>query len=133
MTRPRPVSPRLTAATSQLERAAAEEGRRLAGLEERLRAERRREASLRAQARALAEELTLRDERTSLLERERETTAADQVRLSSLIAATGTDPRRGRGRDRASANGRCGSRSTACNAWLPLCRRPREQQSTAGG
>ncbi len=81
----------LTSATSELERAAAEEGRRLAGLEERLRAERRREASLRAQERALAEELSLRDERTSLLERERETTVAEQVRLSDQIGATSAD------------------------------------------
>jgi chromosome segregation protein len=81
----------LTSATSELERAAGEEGRRLAGLEERLRAERRREASLRAQERALAEELTLRDERTSLLERERESTVAEQARLSNQIATTSDD------------------------------------------
>src|SRR5262249_40587197 len=66
---------RLTSLTAGLDHAAADEGRRLAGLEERLRGERRREVSLRAQERALSEELTLRAERTALLQREQEATA----------------------------------------------------------
>lgn len=63
------------------ERAATAEGRRLAGLEERLRGERRREAHLRSQERALAEELSLRAERTTLIDRERATLTADHERL----------------------------------------------------
>ena len=73
----------LVSAAADLERVGAEEGRRLAGLEERLRGERRREAGLRAQERALADELALRAERTGLLDRERETLAADLERLSA--------------------------------------------------
>jgi chromosome segregation protein len=78
----------LTAATADVERAAAEEGRRLAGLEERLRGERRREAGLKSQERALAEELALRSERSAALDREREALAADHARLSSDVAAS---------------------------------------------
>lgn len=63
------------------ERTATAEGRRLAGLEERLRGERRREAHLRSQERALAEELALRAERTTLIDRERATLTADHQRL----------------------------------------------------
>ena len=77
----------LVAAAAELERVAAEEGRRLAGLEERLRGERRREAGLRAQERALAEELALRAERTGLLDRERETLAADLLHFSTEVEA----------------------------------------------
>ena len=78
----------LMGAIADLERAAAEEGRRLAGLEERLRGERRREAGLRSQERALADELALRDERGAALDREREALAADHARLSSEVAAS---------------------------------------------
>jgi chromosome segregation protein len=78
----------LVAVTADLERAAAEEGRRLAGLEERLRGERRREAGLKSQERALAEELTLRTERSAALDRERESLAADHARLSSDVSAS---------------------------------------------
>jgi chromosome segregation protein len=76
----------LAAATAEADRAASEEGRRLAGLEERLRGERRREAGLRAQERALAEELGLRAERTASLDRERETLEADYARFSDDVA-----------------------------------------------
>jgi chromosome segregation protein len=65
-----------------------EEGRRLAGLEERLRSERRREAGLRAQDRALAEELALRAERTAHLDREMATLAADHARLGEEVNAS---------------------------------------------
>ena len=78
----------LMAATSDLERAAAEEGRRLAGLEERLRGERRREAGFKSQERALAEELTLRAERGAALDREREALTAEHARLSSEVSAS---------------------------------------------
>ncbi len=78
----------LTGTTSDLERAAAEEGRRLAGLEERLRGERRREAGLRSQERALADELALRIERGAALDREREALAAEHARLSQEVAAS---------------------------------------------
>jgi len=78
----------LTAATADVERAAAEEGRRLAGLEERLRGERRREAGFKSQERALAEELALRAERGVALDREREALTADHARLSSEVSAS---------------------------------------------
>ncbi|MDF3072270.1 MAG: chromosome segregation protein, partial [Polyangiaceae bacterium] len=78
----------LMAATADVERAAAEEGRRLAGLEERLRGERRREAGLKSQERALAEEIALRTERGAALDRERESLAADHARLSSDVSAS---------------------------------------------
>ena len=78
----------LMAATAGVERAAAEEGRRLAGLEERLRGERRREAGLKSQERALAEELALRTERGAALDREREALSADHARLSSEVSAS---------------------------------------------
>ena len=77
----------LAEATAAMERAAAEEGRRLAGLEERLRGERRREAGLRSQERALADELVLRNERGAALDREREALAADHTRLSGEVEA----------------------------------------------
>jgi chromosome segregation protein len=89
----------LVALIADVERAAAEEGRRLAGLEERLRGERRREAGLKSQERALAEELTLRTERGTALDRERAALTADHGRLSSEVAAgiaalaTATDER----------------------------------------
>ncbi|MFN8675965.1 MAG: chromosome segregation protein SMC [Thermomicrobiales bacterium] len=72
---------RLADEASQQERAASEEGRRLAGLEERLRGERRREAGLRAQQRALADELALRAERLGQVDRERQTL---QTQLDTL-------------------------------------------------
>jgi chromosome segregation protein len=78
----------LIAVLADIERAAADEGRRLAGLEERLRGERRREAGLKSQERALAEELTLRAERGAALDREREALAAEHARLSSEVAAS---------------------------------------------
>ena len=78
----------LVETTADMERATAEEGRRLAGLEERLRGERRREAGLRSQERALADELALRKERGAALDREREALAADHTRLSSEVAAS---------------------------------------------
>ena len=78
----------LMAVTADVERAAAEEGRRLAGLEERLRGERRREAGLKSQERALAEEIALRTERGAALDRERESLAADHARLSSDVSAS---------------------------------------------
>jgi chromosome segregation protein len=78
----------LTAEASQRERAAAEDGRRLAGLEERLRGERRREAGLRAQERALSAELALRAERTATLDRERAALAADHARMCDEVTAT---------------------------------------------
>ena len=78
----------LMAAITDAERAAAEEGRRLAGLEERLRGERRREAGLKSQERALAEELALRTERGAALDRERETLTTDHARLSRDVAAS---------------------------------------------
>ena len=78
----------LMAATAGVERAAAEEGRRLAGLEERLRGERRREAGLKSQERALAEEFALRTERGAALDREREALSADHARLSSEVSAS---------------------------------------------
>ncbi len=89
----------LVAATADVERAAAEEGRRLAGLEERLRGERRREAGFKSQERALAEELALRTERGVALDREREALTADHARLSNEVSesiaalATATDER----------------------------------------
>ncbi len=78
----------LADAASICERSAADEGRRLAGLEERLRGERRREAGLRAQERALAEELALRAERTALLDRERESLIADYKRFGDEVAVS---------------------------------------------
>jgi chromosome segregation protein len=77
-----------TEATATMERAAAAEGRRLAGLEERLRGERRREAGLRSQERALAEELALRHERAAALDREREALAEDHQRFSAEVTTT---------------------------------------------
>lgn len=74
---------RLADAAGQHERAASEEGRRLAGLEERLRGERRREAGLRAQQRALADELALRGERLAQVDKER---LALQTQLDALVS-----------------------------------------------
>ncbi len=59
----------------------------MAGLEERLRGERRREAGLRSQERALADELALRAERTAALDRERAALAAEHERLSGEAAS----------------------------------------------
>ena len=73
---------RLVEEAGQHERAASEEGRRLAGLEERLRGERRREAGLRAQQRALGDELDLRGERLGQVDRER---IALQDQLDTLV------------------------------------------------
>ncbi len=78
----------LATAAVDLEKAVIEEGRRLAGLEERLRSERRREAGLRAQDRALADELALRAERTAHLDREMATLAADHARLGEEVNAS---------------------------------------------
>ena len=78
----------LSEAAAAAERAEAAEGRRLAGLEERVRGECRREAGLRAQERALAEELALRVERTAALDRERQTLGADHERLVAEAAAS---------------------------------------------
>jgi len=89
----------LTTATADVERAAAEEGRRLAGLEERLRGERRREAGFKSQERALAQELALRTERGVALDREREALTAEHARLSNDVSgsiaalSTATDER----------------------------------------
>ena len=87
----------LTAARADLDRAAAAaagtdrdlaaEGRRLAALDERLRGERRREAGLRAQERALAEELAVRGERAAALDGERAALAAQHERLTRETAA----------------------------------------------
>jgi chromosome segregation protein len=57
-------------AIRELEAELATHQRTLAGLDERLRGERRREANLRAQERALADELSLRTERTAALDGE---------------------------------------------------------------
>lgn len=87
----------LAASRSELERATAEtetgdrelaaEQQRLAALEERLRAERRREAGLRAQERALADELSLRGERAAALDGERIALAAQHRRLTKEATA----------------------------------------------
>ena len=68
------------------DKALAEEGRTLAALEERLRAERRRETNLRTQERALAEELGLRAERSATLDGERAAVAAQHERLAREAA-----------------------------------------------
>lgn len=73
-------------AASQSERAASDEGRRLAGLEERLRGERRREAGLRAQERALAEELMHRAERTAQVDRERDSLTGQHAALATAAS-----------------------------------------------
>ncbi|MCA9876429.1 MAG: chromosome segregation protein SMC [Thermomicrobiales bacterium] len=74
--------------TGGQERAASDEGRRLAGLEERLRGERRREAGLRGQERALADELSLRGERLAQVDRERGNLEAQFAALVGEAAAT---------------------------------------------
>jgi chromosome segregation protein len=61
--------------------------RTLATLDERLRAERRRESGLRSQERALAEELALRAERAASLDGERVALATQHERLSREAAA----------------------------------------------
>ena len=71
-----------TTGVAAVERDLAAEQRRLAALEERLRAERRRAVGLRAQERALAEELGLRAERTAALEGQRVALVAQRQRLS---------------------------------------------------
>nr|MBA3450342.1 AAA family ATPase [Chloroflexia bacterium] len=78
----------LSAAAPEIERETAEDGRRLAGLEERVRGERRREAGLLSQEQALAEELTLRAERSATLDRERESLAKEHKRLCGDVAGS---------------------------------------------
>ena len=63
-------------------------GRRLAGLEERLRGERRREAGLKSQERALAEELALRSRTRRRARSRTRALTADHARLSSDVAAS---------------------------------------------
>ena len=83
----------LAQATVALEedRAAADASQRVAALDERLRAERRREGALRNQERALADELTLRGERSAALDRERDGLAAQQCRLTGTHDALARD------------------------------------------
>jgi chromosome segregation protein len=69
------------------ERALADAQRTLAALDERLRAERRRESSLRSQEQALTEELALRAERAAALDGERVALAAQHERLTREAAA----------------------------------------------
>jgi chromosome segregation protein len=71
----------------QIETTLAEHQRTMAGLEERLRGERRREANLRAQERALAEELALRAERTAALDGELSALTTQRERLERETAA----------------------------------------------
>ncbi len=73
------------AAAGERELAAAQ--RRLATLEERLRAERRRRVGLLAQERALADELALRQERAAAVDGERAALAGQHDRLSREAAA----------------------------------------------
>jgi chromosome segregation protein len=70
----------------QLEATLSEYQRTLAGLDERVRGERRREANLRAQERALAEELALRAERTAALDGELSALATQGERLERETA-----------------------------------------------
>ena len=79
------------AASAEAEHHAAEAARTLAALEERERAERRREAGLRSQERAVAAELTLRGERAAALDRERETLAGAHAQLGRDAAALDAD------------------------------------------
>lgn len=58
----------------------------LAALDERVRAERRRESSLKTQQQALADEMSLRTQRVAELDRERETLAAQLARLEQDFA-----------------------------------------------
>ncbi|HEV2108629.1 MAG TPA: chromosome segregation protein SMC [Thermomicrobiales bacterium] len=78
---------RESAGLTAAERALADAQRQLATLDERLRAERRREAGLRAQERALADELALRAERAASLDGERVALAAQHERLTREAAA----------------------------------------------
>ena len=73
---------RETEAAAVGERELAAEQRRLAALEERQRAERRRQAGLLAQEKALAEEVALRNERAAALDGERAALAAQHERLA---------------------------------------------------
>lgn len=73
-------------AVRQIETTLAEHQRTLAGLEERYRGERRREANLRAQERALTEELALRSERTAALDGELSALATQRERLERETA-----------------------------------------------
>ncbi|CAA9536939.1 MAG: Chromosome partition protein smc [uncultured Thermomicrobiales bacterium] len=79
-------------ALAAAEREAAATGQRRAGLDERLRAERRREQGLRTREAALAEETTLRQGRAAGLEREREALAAAVDRLAVEATALERDP-----------------------------------------
>lgn len=58
----------------------------LAALDERVRAERRRESSLKTQQQALADEMALRTQRVAELDRERETLAGQLARLEQDLA-----------------------------------------------
>jgi chromosome segregation protein len=130
----------LAGETTETERAAAAEGRRLAGLEERLRGERRREAGLRAQERALADELALRAERSAMLDRERETLAADHARLAGEVNATADalaamtaerEPLRQEAMDAENASGRLAASMQAARAALVERDRERDRAEFA--
>ena len=82
---------RADALAAEKGRAAAAEELRVAGLDERLRAERRREGALQARQQALAGELTLRAERAATLDQEREMLATDAQRLAVEAAALERD------------------------------------------
>ncbi|MGI9253005.1 MAG: AAA family ATPase, partial [Thermomicrobiales bacterium] len=77
--------------TAEKSRAAAADDLRVAGLEERLRSERRREGALHARKEALAGELALRAERALLLDRERETLLTEASRLAVEAAVLERD------------------------------------------
>ncbi|MBA3644024.1 MAG: AAA family ATPase, partial [Chloroflexia bacterium] len=72
--------------TATVERALAEAERHLTALEERLRAERKREAGLRARQQALSDELTVRGARAAELEAERAKLATTHTRLVAEAA-----------------------------------------------
>ncbi len=95
--------------------ALAEAGRTLAALEERLRAERRRETNLRTQERALADELGLRAERAATLDGERAAVAAQHERLTREAAGLETDRAR-------LAEGRAPLEATARRAEAEIAR-----------
>ncbi len=78
-------------AVAAADRILAEEQRRLATLDERLRAERRRQSGLVAQQRALADELALRGERAAALDGERAALDAQHQRLSREAAHLETE------------------------------------------
>lgn len=124
----------LLEATSRSERAASDEGRKLAGLEERLRGERRREAGLRAQERALAEELAHRAERTAQVDRERDLLTGQHASLTTAAseaeaALTACNAARAPLRDAASAAERSAAdlAQAAQSAHATVVERDREQ------